>query len=294
MERNGVHRNGNGAAAPRNGNFVFQDQDPSLVLTSWQQIIFPMLLQLAHFIFRFTTGLCYHLQRLHRNGKRLLLSSSNADTNVRSQLQKCPVHVAFVVNEPGDLDVTRLAALVAWCFETGINNVSLYDAGGRVKRLQNDLVTSLASSRSQTSKSRVRLRNKEKAEVFDLSAGRQLRDLDHGDMECVAEVSLLSAEDGKADVSSAAASLAADVASGDLDPSSISVEAVSSRLRTNRGMPDPDLMVRFGRTSSNMGFLPWQVRLTEIYDHPSHRHIDRGDFNSILLKFSRCEQRFGK
>ena len=113
-------------------------------------------------------------------------------------------------------------------------------------------------------------------------------------MECVAEVSLLSAEDGKADVSSAAASLAADVASGDLDPASISVEAVSSRLRTNRGMPDPDLMVRFGRTSSNMGFLPWQVRLTEIYDHPSHRHIDRGDFNSILFKFSRCEQRFGK
>jgi len=304
MERNGFHRNG--ATAERNGNpVVFRDQDPSLVLSRWQRIIFPLLLQLAHLIFRLITGLWYHLWRLHRDGKRLLITPAN--DNVRKQLRKCPAHVAFVVNETGEVDVTRLAGLVAWCLETGINNVSLYDAGGRVKRIEEQLVTSLAAqhvSSLETHRSKhVRVRNREQTSVYDLAAGRQLPDQPRNngdqsgksdsDFEC-AEVSLLSAEDGKADVSLAAASLAADVASGDLDPTSIDVEAVSSRLRTNRGMPDPDLMVRFGRTSCNMGFLPWQVRLTEIHDHPSHRHIDRGEFNSVLLRFSRCEQRFGK
>ena len=31
-----------------------------------------------------------------------------------------------------------------------------------------------------------------------------------------------------------------------------------------QGYPDPDLVLRFGRVDSLLGYLPWQTRLTEI------------------------------
>jgi dehydrodolichyl diphosphate syntase complex subunit NUS1 len=34
-------------------------------------------------------------------------------------------------------------------------------------------------------------------------------------------------------------------------------------LRSN-GFPDPDLVLKFGPVDSTLGFLPWQIRLTEI------------------------------
>ena len=30
------------------------------------------------------------------------------------------------------------------------------------------------------------------------------------------------------------------------------------------GMPDPDLVIKFGTVDSLQGFMPWQIRLTEI------------------------------
>ena len=197
--------------------------------------------------------------------------------------------MAFVINETS-VDVSCLANLVCWCLDTGIYNVSLYDHRGQLKSRQEELVTALAERGAAKKKAVMRVRNKDSSASYDMCSGRLVGD----DSDVTCDVSLLSAEDGKGDVSGAAASIAADVRSGALDDADIDVQLVGSRLRTNRGMPDPDMMVRFGRASSNMGFLPWQVRLTEIHDHPSHRHCGKRDFDSLLLKYSNCQQRFGK
>ena len=60
------------------------------------------------------------------------------------------------------------------------------------------------------------------------------------------DISLLSAHDGKDDVCEAAASIARDVRSGDLDlDRDIDVELVGSRLKTNRGMPGQATSTQF-------------------------------------------------
>jgi len=40
----------------------------------------------------------------------------------------------------------------------------------------------------------------------------------------------------------------------------VSVLAVSAKY----GFPDPELVLKFGRVESLLGFLPWQLRVTEI------------------------------
>ena len=89
-------------------------------------------------------------------------------------------------------------------------------------------------------------------------------------------------------------SLAKRVKSGSLNVDSIDEQLVGSNLKGNKGLPDPDLLIRFGLASSNLGFLPWHIRLTEIHDIPTHFDIECWDFFQVLLGYSKCEQRFGK
>jgi undecaprenyl pyrophosphate synthase len=78
------------------------------------------------------------------------------------------------------------------------------------------------------------------------------------------------------------------------DIDSIDEDLISATLQTNRGLPDPTILIRIGLSSSNLGFLPWQTRLTEIYDWPSLMTFTFQNFFRILQKFSKCEQRFGR
>ena len=110
----------------------------------------------------------------------------------------------------------------------------------------------------------------------------------------MAHVSLVSREDGKGDIVSAAQSLARRVQLGSLHPHEIDESAVQAALATNRDMPEPELLVRLGPVDSNLGFLPWQVRLTEIHALDTHRGVRFSDYYQVLRKYSKCEQRFGK
>jgi len=44
----------------------------------------------------------------------------------------------------------------------------------------------------------------------------------------------------------------------------IGTALVASRITAISSLPDPDLAIVFGGSSSTMGFPPWQLRLTEI------------------------------
>ena len=55
---------------------------------------------------------------------------------------------------------------------------------------------------------------------------------------------MLSLEDGKGDLVRTARSLAASVASGQLEAGAIDEGLVSMSLETNRDLPDPDLLIR--------------------------------------------------
>jgi dehydrodolichyl diphosphate syntase complex subunit NUS1 len=110
----------------------------------------------------------------------------------------------------------------------------------------------------------------------------------------VVHLSLLSLDDGKGDIVRAARRIAERVRTNDLDPADVDESVVGGSLSTNAGMPDPDLLVRVGPVESNLGFLPWQIRLTEIHSLETHLGVQFADLLKILKDYSKCEQRFGK
>ena len=107
-------------------------------------------------------------------------------------------------------------------------------------------------------------------------------------------LSLLDKNDGQADFNKMTRRIVHMVKSGDLEIDSIDEDLIGSNLKGNEGLPDPELLIRFGLASSNMGFLPWHVRLTEIHDLPTHYDLEFQDLFQVLCRYSKCEQRFGK
>nr|XP_019596931.1 PREDICTED: dehydrodolichyl diphosphate synthase complex subunit NUS1 isoform X2 [Rhinolophus sinicus] len=82
-----------------------------------------------------------------------------------------------------------------------------------------------------------------------------------------------------------------------LDCSKYSTEFANSNDKDDQGsngFPDPDVVLKFGPVESTLGFLPWQLRLTEIISLPSHLNIRYEDFFSALRQYAACEQRLGK
>ena len=111
---------------------------------------------------------------------------------------------------------------------------------------------------------------------------------------CSSNISDVTILIGRGDIAGAARSLARGVRRGDLAASAIGEGELEGALSANRGLPDPDLLVRLGRLDSNLGFLPWQMRLTEIHGIPGgHRGVRADEVLRVLCKYSKCEQRFG-
>ncbi|KAM4817100.1 dehydrodolichyl diphosphate synthase complex subunit NUS1 isoform X2 [Urocitellus parryii] len=116
---------------------------------------------------------------------------------------------------------------------------------------------------------------------------------DHQVLNCHLAVKVLSPEDGKADIVRAAQDFCQLVAQQQKRSTDLDVDTLDSLLSSN-GYPDPDLVLKFGPVDSTLGFLPWQIRLTEIVSLPSHLNISYEDFFSALRQYAACEQRLGK
>ena len=299
-------------------------EDPGLTLKSWQKTVFPFLLWLAHFTFRCGVVLVLTCRRWFRKLEAItqhihlavvgdpskcqkwlepqsktycsLSDYVSIQSRAKGMLTKKPCHLALVLNEPC-LDLESVARLTVWSWACGILNVSIYDFRGCVKTRSSELVDAIRSYLAEEMRDVslcLRTHNQNDAVIMNLES-RQEMALCNGSRQGRWSLSLVSASDGRDDLAAAAGRIAADVKKGVIDSlESIDVDLVASLLKTNQGMPDPDLMIRFGLTSCNMGFLPWQIRLTEIHDHPSHGDATLRDLFTILCRFSKCEQRFGK
>lgn len=80
------------------------------------------------------------------------------------------------------------------------------------------------------------------------------------------------------------------------DSKQITIDKVDETLSKLFGhMPDPDLAVFFGTTCCTMGFMPWQIRLTEFIQLSYKLHnLSLDKYLRVLYKYAKCEQRFGK
>jgi undecaprenyl diphosphate synthase len=88
--------------------------------------------------------------------------------------------------------------------------------------------------------------------------------------------------------------MAADVASGQLQPAAITEATVASYLVT-ANMPDPELLIRTSGEQRISNFLLWQLAYTELYITdllwPDFR---KQHFQDAILAYQRRERRFGK
>lgn len=95
------------------------------------------------------------------------------------------------------------------------------------------------------------------------------------------------------DITRATREIAAEAATGALDPATISDELVASRLST-AFMPDPDLLIRTGGDMRISNYLLWEIAYSEIVVTPTFwPDFSKRDFNNAIADYQHRQRRFG-
>ena len=98
----------------------------------------------------------------------------------------------------------------------------------------------------------------------------------------------------KWELTRAARSIAADVATGILKPEEVTEETINSRLVTNF-MPDPDLLIRTGGEVRLSNYLLWQCAYSELYFCDTlWPDFTEEELAKAILNFQSKERRYGK
>uniref|UniRef100_A0A8D0C8X2 ditrans,polycis-polyprenyl diphosphate synthase [(2E,6E)-farnesyldiphosphate specific] n=1 Tax=Salvator merianae TaxID=96440 RepID=A0A8D0C8X2_SALMN len=198
-------------------------------------------------------------------------------------LQKLPGHVGLVVTEE-EQSYADMASLVVWCMAVGISYVTVYDQEGIFKRNNSRLMDEIIKQQQELlnldcSKYKVKFANQDKTDQV---------------LNCQSTLNVLSSEDGKTDIVKAAQKFCHLVAQKQKKCTDMDLNVLENLLSSTNGFPDPDLILKFGPVDSVLGFLPWQIRLTEIVSLPSHVNVSYEEFFSALRHYADCEQRVGK
>lgn len=245
-------------------------------------MILPMILALLHILFD-----CFVLVHLKSKAalKRLkrLFEDRTSVGYAGIQWPKLPSHLALVSLEE-DISFLDLSQIINWAIDIGIPCFSLFDTQGTIKSNPRQIIQPLDEL----------LKHKNLKIKWHLNREGQRNGMNGLSQGADIQIALLDQSDGRSDIVRTAQMLAERCARGDLAVQDINEDLVSSSLHTNHGLPDPDLLIRFGTLQSNMGFLPWQTRLTEMHSITSHHGIQQSDLIQVLKKYSKCEQRFGE
>ena len=98
---------------------------------------------------------------------------------------------------------------------------------------------------------------------------------------------------GRADITSAAKTLARLAADGRIDPEAITDQDVSSHLST-AGLPDPDLLIRTSGEQRISNFLLWQIAYSELFiTETLWPDFSEAEFGTIIEAYAARERRFG-
>ena len=98
---------------------------------------------------------------------------------------------------------------------------------------------------------------------------------------------------GRVEIVDAMQSIARDVAAGDIDPTSITMDTVGDHLYLN-DMPDPDLVIRTSGEQRTSNFLLWQAAYSEyVFTPVLWPDFDRHEFARCLGEYQTRHRRFG-
>jgi len=215
------------------------------------------------------------------------------------QLEKLPKHLAVLLNADTekDVDVKNLTDLVLWALNSGVEFISFYDYKGIVKY-------ELSSSFHKTIKQRSTGDEKE-----NIVWGPDFQNPSLGDIKFPHRngfikhivVNLYSSDDGHVKFNQL---LTQELCKDNVESAEtatpvsekITVDYIDEKLSKIYGhLPDPDLAMYFGSACCTMGFMPWQIRLTEFIQVSNKlKNLSIEKYLRVLYKFAKCEQRFGK
>ena len=251
----------------------------------WDKPVLGLILNAIHHFIDFATSIWLFITITLRRFSNDKIQGDFAKLKASSSasLTKIPNHIALAFLEP-TISIPDVSKLVIWSIASGATCISLYDIKGFLKASQIELISSLNSMTKKLPKFNIHWHD---------NNGLKSNGKDSSFSPGQVHICLLSRLDGGPDIVQAARRLAAQVANGNLRSEALDESLLGSALAANRGMPDPDVLLRFGLAHSNLGFPPWQIRLSEIHDIDTHREVSKHDFFQVLLKFSKCEQRFG-
>ena len=87
--------------------------------------------------------------------------------------------------------------------------------------------------------------------------------------------------------------IAAEIKSGDLEPSAIDEQTIATHLYS-AGMPDPDLVIRTAGEMRISNFLLWQISYAELWvTERCWPEFDIADFHQAIRDFAARDRRFG-
>jgi dehydrodolichyl diphosphate syntase complex subunit NUS1 len=268
--------------------------------------IFDVILAVVHWLLGLTFVIscsCRRLSSFVRRLKTVLRSSDTGSALCKplTNIDKLPVHISLVVVED-DISLVDIARLVAWSTAAGIGYVTIYDHRGHCKQNRADLLNKVINEWRQVTvekrgKVHCDLKSSNSPLSFHIQDERLLAQNGwHMADSATSEprVFILGPDDGRQGLVDVARQLSCAAASQRLVPADISVSYVDTLIQDKFGFPDPDLVLKFGQVDSVLGFLPWQLRLSEIISVATHRGISLVQFIDALVAFGNTEQRYGK
>lgn len=249
----------------------------TLQSSKWEKPILSFILAFIHHIIDVLMQIWLYanvlIKKLIRNQRNIGKEFTSLQKSSKKQLTKVPAHIALAFLE-SSISLEDVAKLIMWNIASGVQGISLYDVRGFLKFHQDELkdcVEELCKFLDDPCHINWNLGARNRSAVT---------------------ICLLSREDGQEDIVKAARKVAQTVANGDMKVDDVDESVLETYL--NKGLPDPEVLLRFGLSHSNQGFPPWQIRLSEIHDIDTHHGVTCGDFFQILLKYSKCQQRFGR
>lgn len=250
------------------------------------------ILWLTHHLYSIVTGIYSYfvclLVRVRnictlRVSSKVLSESTNKLTEKIRCFAKKPQHIAVILGTES-VSYKDLVKLITWCFIAEVSNISFYDHKNEINPYQ--LYESVIKYNRES------IQRIKWGKSFDTYVKQMAKkDINGYRWQPTLEVNVYnSILVGRNILIDVVKQLCQDgIHSIDVDINTIDV-----RLKAQTESSDPDLAIVFGDVLSTFGYLPWDLRVTEIHQMYSHHGVTLQEFLTILEKYARCDQRFGK
>jgi tritrans,polycis-undecaprenyl-diphosphate synthase [geranylgeranyl-diphosphate specific] len=199
----------------------------------------------------------------------------------------------------------KIEQVLEWCFDLGINNLTVYafstenfqrDSGEvhtLMKLCKDELKKATKDSRIHKNKVRIRVLGKIESLPVDISKSAQFV-MDKTKNYDKYSFNIALAYGGREEIVQAIQKIADDVKHEKLKIEDIKEPIVSKYLYTN-GIPDPDLILRTSGEERISNFLLWQLAYSELYFSDVYwPAFQKRDFLNAIKTYQQRKRRFGK